>query len=681
MNIEQQRALAIARARVRARQKQANAPKHPEFDGSNIPGYNPATGEVDRTPQVGQIGAAVLGATDVATFGLSDEIAAGLSALGGSDYSDKLAQNRAIQEAAQAQNPWTYGGSQIAGGITAGLAAAPLTASAKFAGSTLWPRVAAGAADGAIFGGAYGAGSGEGAAGRATEAATGAGLGAAAGAAFPLVSAGASKAYETIRNALMAKPIATQAGATPGTLRQLGSVMEADGSLGPQGQANMNRAGADAMLADAGPNARAVLDTAIQRGGPGAVVARNNIAERTARSSQAIMQALDDTLGKPQGVTAARTSIRTNSAAARSSAYDDAYKSAIDYADPLGQEIEKMVKTRVPKSAIDAANVLMRTEGNVSKQILAKVADDGSVAFEKLPDVRQLDYITRGLNEVADQADGQGVLGGTTATGRAYQNLSKEIRDNLRDLVPEYGKALETAADPIRRSKAVELGSKLLSPGMTRDQVGEAVKGMTAAEKSALAQGVRSRLDDVMANVTRTVQDGDTTAREALKALKDLSSRANQEKLSLAIGDGPAKKLFEEIDQAATSFELRASVAENSKTYARLATDQGIKDRVAPGPISRVAAGEPINAAKRVVQALTGQTPEKLRGREDAIYSELATLLTRQGGAGQTVYDALGQLGQTDQATRLMTERIARALLGPQFSYPLSTQSANTRRQ
>jgi hypothetical protein len=439
----------------------------------------------------------------------------------------------------------------------------------------------------------------------------------------------------------------------------------------------MAQAGQEAMLADAGPNARAVLDTAIQRGGPGAVSARSAIDARVARSADDLTAALDNALGQPEGVTATRTAIRTGSAGARKGAYDAAYAQPIDYAHPLGQEIESIVKSRVPDSAIRQANALMRANGDESKQILAHIADDGSVTFEKLPDVRQLDYITRALNDVASAENGKGQLGGTTALGRAYEGLSKEIRDKVRDLVPEYGKALETAADPIQRSKAVELGSRLLSSAMTRDQAEEAVKGMTGAEKSALAQGIRSRIDDAMANVTRTVQDGNTDAREAIKALKDLSSRANREKVSLAIGENKANALFKELDRVATSFNLRSSVAENSKTYARQAMTQRIGDLTQPGAIGKAAQGEPLQASKRIVQALTGMTPEKIKGREDAVYSEIARLLTRNGGAGQKVYDAIGKLGQTDQATALMADRIARSLLGPQYAYPATTLGLN----
>ncbi len=657
----------------------------PEYVPPGVEGYDPRTGEVTR--QFGMGESAAFGAADTGGFGFGDEAAAGIvkgiETLRGNDiaYGDILQDIRGNQRLAQEQNPGSYLTGQIAGGVGQGVASAPLTASARFAGSSLVPRVAAGMVDGLVAGGIYGAGSGTDAASRGWEAIKGGGTGLVAGGAFPLVGAGASKVFETARNAMVARPIAQQAGAQPGTLRLLGNVLGADDSLGPMGQANMARAGQDAMLADAGPNARAILDTAIQRGGPGAVEARQAITGRTDRAAQAIARALDTSLGAPQGVTAARTAIREGSAGARRGAYDDAYKAAIDYADPRGQAIENIVKTRVPKSAIDAANELMRTKGEGSKQILAKVADDGSVTFETLPDVRQLDYITRGLNEVADKAHGEGKLGGTTAKGSAYEALSRELRDNLKALVPEYGKALETAADPIRRSKAVELGSKLLSPSMTRDQVDEAVSGMTGPERDALAQGVRSRLDDLMANVTRTAQEGDTGAREAIKAIKDMSSRANREKLTAAIGQQKADTLFAEIDRAAQSFDLRASVAENSKTFARQATEQRVKDMTGPGAIGKAAQGEAIQATKRIVQSLTGMTPERLKGKEDEIFSEIARLLTRQGGAGQGVYDAINRLGQTDQATQIMTDRIARALLGPKLSYPSAMLAVEGTRQ
>lgn len=645
----------------------------PAYVPPGVEGYDPKSGEVQ---QYGKGGSAAMGAADMTSFGFGDEAAAGLGTLidklpggKGAGYDQNLAEIRGNQDQAQRDNPKSYLGGQIAGGVAQGLVAGPaVMANAP----TVAGRALGGAITGGLMGGAYGAGSGTDLESRATEALKSGGIGAAVGGAFPVLAKGISSGYSAIADALANRSAAKAGGMSPEAARMLQATLDADGTLGPTGQANMAAAGRDAMLADAGPNAKAILDTAIQRGGPGGTAAREAIANRTSSSADAISQALDTHLGAPQGIDAAQTAIRQGTASARGAAYDKAYNSAIDYAAPEGRAIEDMVKTRVPQSAIAAANDLMRTEGNASKQILAHVADDGSVTFERMPDVRQLDYITRGLNEVADQADGAGKLGGTTAKGRAYSDLSREIRDNLRTAVPEYGQALETAADPIRRSKAVELGSKLLSPSMTRDQVAESVAGMTGPEKDALAQGVRSRLDDLMANVTRTVQDGDTPAREAIKAIKDLSIRANREKLTEAIGPAKADALFAEIDRAAKSFDLRAAVTDNSKTFARQATERQVSEITSPGIVGQLLEGKPLKAGQRVAQALTGQTPERIAAKQGQIYSELANVLTRPNG--QAILTALQGLGQSKQGTKLMSDRIARALAGPHLAYPSTVQ-------
>ncbi len=553
----------------------------------------------------------------------------------------------------------------IGGAATGGtLAKGGVTLAGK--GSTLLGKMGYGAAEGAGYGAAYGAGEGEGLTGRATEAAKGAALGGVIGGAFPLATEGVSSAYQAYLNSRAGQEAARKAGVSPDVLRMLGNTMEGDGTLGPQGAANMARAGKDAMLADAGPNARAVLDTAIQRGGPGAVEARQAIADRTTRGAQDLTTVLDDTLGVPQGVDTARAAIRTGSSQARSAAYDAAYASPIDYSSKPGIALEELVKTRVPASAIRDANNLMRLEGNQSNQILAKLDDAGGVTFERMPDVRQLDYIKRALDQAASSGEGQGALGAQTPLGAAYQNLSRQLRDSLKEAVPAYAEALKTAADPIGRSKAVELGSKMLSPSMPRDRVAMALSGMTDREKDAVAQGVRSRIDDVMSNVTRTVQDGDVPAREAIKALKDLSSRSAREKVAMALGDAKASKLFDEVDRVATSFDLRASIADNSKTFARLATSQKIDELTSAGPIGRVAQGEPVKAGKRVVQLLTGQTPEKTARRQDQLYSDLARLLTRDTSQSMPVFNAMRGLQRNDKtnelAALLMNSRANRLL-------------------
>ena len=128
----------------------------------------------------------------------------------------------------------------------------------------------------------------------------------------------------------------------------------------PQGAARIQAAGANGMLADAGPTASGLLDATIQRGGAGATTARNAIEARAGQAGQDIQSALDTSLGAPRGVEASIEATRRATASARSTAYRDAYAQPIDYAHPVGQEVEGLL-SRLPGEAIGEA-VLRRLE-------------------------------------------------------------------------------------------------------------------------------------------------------------------------------------------------------------------------------------------------------------------------------------------------------------------------------
>ena len=226
----------------------------------------------------------------------------------------------------------------------------------------------------------------------------------------------------------------------------------------------------------------------------------------------------------------ARAAVRDATAGVRSDAYTSAYAQPIDYSSQSGMLLDELL-TRVDPAVIKRANDLMRTKGETSAQIMAQVADDGTVTFLRKPDVRQIDYITRALNEEASSGIGAGAMGGQTTLGSALEDLSRHLRSVLRNHVPEYNTALKEGQDAIRQSQSIKRGAELLRPGTTRETVAEWTQSMTPEERVGILQGVRSAFDDTLANVTRAVSDGDMDAREAIKALRDLSSRAAREKL------------------------------------------------------------------------------------------------------------------------------------------------------
>ena len=209
----------------------------------------------------------------------------------------------------------------------------------------------------------------------------------------------------------------------------------------------------------------------------------------------------------------------------------------------------------------------MQAVGVRNRQILADIAEDGTVIFREMPNVQQLDYIKRALGEMGAEAVDQ--FGRRTGEGNRAADLARSLKAALVDAVPEYGAAVRLGGDKIERDLALRLGGDLLKPGTTREMVAEAFDGMSQEARTAAMQGLRSSIDDTLANVKRAVGSGNMEAREAGLLLRNMSSRANREKVAMLLGDEQAARLFAELDQATTAFELRAATATNSKTFAR----------------------------------------------------------------------------------------------------------------
>lgn len=608
----------------------------------------------------------------------------------GRSFDRSIGLQRELQNRRDSRSPIasTVGG--IAGGAVLGMGKAVQNSvgavvptglsaiTAAMAPKSLGGRIALGVSEGAAMGALYGSGEGTGGlTDRLPEAAWGAGLGGLIGGAVPLVASGVSAGYRNVMDRRAANTAAEAASTNPDVARLLTRTLGADETLGPQGAANMARAGNEAMLADAGLNAKGVLDTAIQRGGPGSTLARNRVNERIARDTTALNTTLDDVLGVPQGAARAQRAIREGSREAVSEAYNLAKLQPIDYASDAGRQVEDVINRipdRIKSQAIQRANERMVYEGTPNLQLLADIADDGSYVLREMPNVAQANEIKKALDSIVN--DGiDAVTGKMSSDAQFASSMAKDLRNAVKKAVPEYATALDTAADPLSRQAAVELGSKFQT--MRRDVFENAVEGMSKAEKSALAQGIRSQIDDTVANVRRTVMDGNTEAREAYKVISDLSTRANREKLAMAVGDEPAKKLFDELDRVARSFELQGRLNNATLTASRLMTKEMIDQSTEPGVIGTLAQGKPVIGGQKVAQVLTSQTPENVLARQDAKYSEIADLLTRPSNQAIPALQATQQLGGQLIENETNAQLIARLIAQGRFAaYPLSGMGA-----
>jgi hypothetical protein len=591
-----------------------------------------------------------------------DEALAKIASITGPN--DEQTNLRAVREGRdqfQKDNPKTSLGLQMAGATTGGLVAAgalPWYAPQSLAGRVAYGAgggVTGGAAEGAVSG--YGAGTDPESRAEAAKsrALVGSALGAVLGSGAPLLQAGASGLIRKVLDRVNIRGNAERAGLSRPSYELLTRAAEADGAF-----QNPFRGG-DAMAADSGPASAGLLDAVIQSGGEASRIGREAVEGRASRSLQTVNQALDQSLGTPQGIQTMEEGIRQGTSTARRTTYEAAYSQPIDYSVPEGQQLEQWFR-QIPGDVLQRANRLMQVRREpASAQILLRQQPDGSFAAERLPDVRQWDYITRAMNDVAQSNDGQGALGGQTAIGAGFQEFSRDIRSTLRGLVSDYGVALDTAADAIDARNALRFGESLLSPGTTRDEVARTLAGYSAAERRHAALGVRSRIDEVLANVKRAAGDSNMDARESMQALRELSSRGAREKVTALLGQAQADPLFAQLDQAGQALGLRAATATNSKTAARQELQGTLKDYTDEGIVNRITSGEGINAFKTAVQSLFNTTASGKQAARDRVASEVAQFLTAQNP--QTMMRLLQQiatqnprnLGNADQAAWWLT--------------------------
>lgn len=757
---------------------------------------------------------------------------------------------RQVQDAYQRQNP----GKSLAAGLVGGVVgSAPLAAVAgpsilAKAPASLLGRSAAGIVAGATAGGVEGAVSGYGAGNDGNRAesaaergAIGAGLGGIIGGAAPVAAAGIRKVVERLKGQDVAI-IRDTLGVSTDAARVIKAQLDSDDFAAAA--ASIQRAGPDAMLADAGPAASQLLDTAMQSGGAATRIGRDAVETRAEAAGRRVTAMLDSALGKPIGVQGLKKSIKDSTAKARQDFYNKAFSVEIDWNSPAGAELRQLLATtpddvlrRAARSSAMAARAddmtakyasefeptISRKPGEMSgdyagKQevnaffdayreatssrmmkrpftnlikkrggldpssplasdlramgitpqstpglfrvgglkdvdnldtsglpdVLRAQVDDGGLyvnrqaivdalqrelsgeAVEDMSDtlgremsselerlkpeyeakrlaiakaekamargptapdapanivpmktVKDIDAIKRALDEIDRTNDGLGLMGGKTEYGMEAGRRAREIRDLLAEISPVYKKALAESADTISRVKAVELGAKLLSRAMTREEVAEFAAKATKGERAAAIQGLRQQIDDMMANVTPALSRVDfsnaesvTAAEGAVKAVKQLASRANMEKVAAVLGPSRSKVMFKALDEAAAQFQQRLNVARNSATASRLAGQQAVKDITEPGALGSLMQGEPVQAFRKVVQVLTGNTKAAQSAKSQQIYAEIARALTQMRGpaaqsALKSVQDAMsGQPIKSADAVRIARLLTSSAALG-----------------
>ena len=570
--------------------------------------------------------------------------------------SPRVQQNvRAAQSAMSEEYPITTGALQTG---TAIAATAPFLP-ARVAGTTLERALKTGAL-GTVFGGAEGGVSGYGRGDtpeqRMESAKSGAKWGAAGG-----LGGGLSSPYLERISILFDKPartLADQLGISVEAAQVIRSTFSQGGNMQDAVDA-VERAGRTGMIADANAATKAMTDAVAATGGEASDIVSSSVRQRAETAGIDLSSQLDETLGDvPAGTRSVLEEVAGRSASARGRLYDAALGSPIDYTSTAGAAIESLferIPDRVKVEAIRRANEAMQMEGTRGQtmQIRAIIGDDGSVSFLEMPNMTQLNELKIALQEMAqDMVNPR--TGQMTAEGIRYQKIAGELRGALTEANPIYGRAVDLGGEKIQEENAFMLGLDMLKDKTTREQVQQGLSGITQAQRDLVRRGVRSNIDETLANVKSSIDaGGETEIAEARRLLRNLSSRANRDKLQMLLSPEEYAEFERTLMQSYMAMDLRASTARGSQTAIRQQVQGDIEQATSGGMLRNIQQGKPAMATQDIIKALTGATDEFTVQQRQAVYADLARVLVgRQGKDAQAALNYIQQAvenGKIDQ--------------------------------
>jgi hypothetical protein len=443
------------------------------------------------------------------------------------------------QTLSQEQHPTAYLAGQLGGALLTPMGVLGPVAKA----TTVLPRIARGMAVGAGGGALFGTGEGLSEGDNLADLVTDAGKGAVTGGAFgtvgstgaELLGKGASKVMSIARGT---RDVDAEAGRR--VAGALASDFENQGAaLTPEEIAAGNAAGTPRAIVDTGGERTRALARSSANTSP---EGRQALTEMTQSRFEQQSPRIAGFIRNLTGGGHAADDAEALSAVARKvnkPLYAKAYAAGDK---PIwSPELERLTGSPSVKAAINGAVTRGKdraiNDGMGAFRPTAKVTPDGQLIFNKgptgvptYPNLQFWDYTQRELRDLAEAASRTG----RKEEAASLKGLHAQLRAELDRLVPEFGKARQTAASFFGAENALDAGRKFVMMNAPIAEVRRALSKMSAPERELFARGFASDLAD---KIERT---GDS--RNVLNSIF-LNNSAARQKIELALGPGRTDQL------------------------------------------------------------------------------------------------------------------------------------------
>lgn len=523
-----------------------------------------------------------------ASFGFADELAAGMNALLGiGTYEENLQKEMARDASIREREPAAALTAEVAGGLGTGVPGA-----GKVMGAKALQNVPTGlklAGLGAVGGGIAGAGSakpGE----RESGAIFGAGMGAfLGGVGIPLAKKGVDATIRKFMGTGIGKDVRV---AAQKILRSL----QSDDLTPDEAFVRLAKLGPEGRLVDVGENTRRLGRAVAGEPGKASKIASDMLESRQqgqgARVTEAVNKAIDPT-GDFSGAADELQKIRSTAARPL---YEKAYKGPVE----PSEELVRLFRRPAMQQAWIKAQKIAQNEGDVLPDNLFDVRPDGGkiVNPDALRDVKLLDQIKRGLDDVVEPH--RDLITGKIKTnaGRAVDNLRREYVAFVDKLSPDYKAARAAYSGPTRSLEMMDMGRRFARAD--EEVTARQLARMTGDEKFFFRIGAARQLRDTIYNTP----DG----ADAVKRI--FGSQLKRDRLRAVFPDDASFKTFREaMEQESQLYGTRAIVSPRagSQTQPRQADAADLA-----GAASDLAQGNTGSAALKFVRRLFGRNAEGL---------------------------------------------------------------------
>jgi hypothetical protein len=590
-------------------------------------------------------------------LGFGDEAIARVRAkMEGRPYEDVVREEREAYQKFQEKHPFTALGTELASGLvpTIGMALIPgagtpgaamgagrmgMAASKlsqympKFMTGTMGKAAGTAATTGAVAG-AGSATEGERGSGALSGGATGAVLG-------PTVAKGmqlTGQAAKAVKNAFRPSPGAVEQRATNKVLEAM-SRDEMDPTALRAKMLADQKLGVNSTIMDATPSMSTLGEAVVTRPGPGRKILGTGLNERLEGGREAAASRALKDIGKGVDYTAQEDKLVGTLRSNANNLYDTAYAhGSVD-----DTRILKVLEDDTFKKAFKEAQAISSKEARAAElrgedasrfklnDIYDQDKDGNLISVGKIPDVRTLDYIKRGIDALIDKGyKGEGM-------GKAEANALKDLRKAyigvIDENVPEYAVARAKYAGDMEVLDALRLGrTDYLTPKMLPAEAKKLVDGMSEAERDALRAGVAQSL------LTKVMD----SPQQINAAQRIIGAPATRKRLEALFQDPNEYKVFEaaltresELFRNAQDIVRGSRTANKTEALKDLKAGNGIFDIA--GEAVDIAAGSPGSVVGRVLKYLQARTSldEKTAG-------EVAKML--KSGTTQEVDDTLKRL-------------------------------------